>query len=88
MNSRISGLSLHAVMKLSLKTYVSHISHYIKLKVLYRLHYIFQVIFLDEQIASYLQTRGSVPLFWEQPGIQVCCYSDPNYNKEVSEQML
>ncbi|XP_052801700.1 synaptojanin-1-like [Mya arenaria] len=30
-----------------------------------------QVIFLDGLIASYLQTRGSVPLFWEQPGIQV-----------------
>ncbi|WAR02154.1 SYNJ1-like protein, partial [Mya arenaria] len=31
----------------------------------------FNVIFLDGLIASYLQTRGSVPLFWEQPGIQV-----------------
>ncbi|XP_069133360.1 synaptojanin-1-like isoform X2 [Argopecten irradians] len=30
-----------------------------------------QVIFLDEHISSYIQTRGSVPLFWEQPGIQV-----------------
>lgn len=30
-----------------------------------------QVIFLDNQITSYLQTRGSVPLFWEQPGVQV-----------------
>ncbi|KAL4225388.1 Synaptojanin-1 [Mactra antiquata] len=30
-----------------------------------------QVIFLEDQIASFLQTRGSVPLFWEQPGIQV-----------------
>ncbi|GFR78438.1 synaptojanin-1 [Elysia marginata] len=30
-----------------------------------------QVIFLDDQIASFVQTRGSVPLFWEQPGIQV-----------------
>ncbi|KAL5007601.1 hypothetical protein ScPMuIL_016407 [Solemya velum] len=30
-----------------------------------------QVIFLDDQISSFIQTRGSVPLFWEQPGIQV-----------------
>lgn len=30
-----------------------------------------QVIFLDNEITSYIQTRGSVPLFWEQPGVQV-----------------
>ncbi|XP_055376290.1 synaptojanin-1 [Condylostylus longicornis] len=30
-----------------------------------------QVIYLDNQITSFVQTRGSVPLFWEQPGIQV-----------------
>lgn len=30
-----------------------------------------QVLFLDDEVTSYLQTRGSVPLFWEQPGIQV-----------------
>ncbi|XP_043464476.1 synaptojanin-1 [Leptopilina heterotoma] len=30
-----------------------------------------QAIFLDNEVASYIQTRGSVPLFWEQPGIQV-----------------
>ncbi|XP_017880386.1 synaptojanin-1 isoform X1 [Ceratina calcarata] len=30
-----------------------------------------QVIYLDHEITSYVQTRGSVPLFWEQPGIQV-----------------
>ncbi|XP_022914943.1 synaptojanin-1 [Onthophagus taurus] len=30
-----------------------------------------QVIFLDNEVSSYLQTRGSVPLFWEQPGVQV-----------------
>ncbi|XP_064600325.1 synaptojanin-1-like [Liolophura sinensis] len=30
-----------------------------------------QVLFLDDQISSFIQTRGSVPLFWEQPGIQV-----------------
>ncbi|XP_018568714.1 synaptojanin-1 [Anoplophora glabripennis] len=30
-----------------------------------------QVIYLDNEVSSYLQTRGSVPLFWEQPGIQV-----------------
>lgn len=30
-----------------------------------------QVIYLDNELTSYLQTRGSVPLFWEQPGVQV-----------------
>ncbi|XP_012277310.1 synaptojanin-1 [Orussus abietinus] len=30
-----------------------------------------QAIFLDNEVTSFLQTRGSVPLFWEQPGIQV-----------------
>lgn len=30
-----------------------------------------QVIYVDQEITSYVQTRGSVPLFWEQPGVQV-----------------
>ncbi|XP_038622324.1 synaptojanin-1 [Tachyglossus aculeatus] len=30
-----------------------------------------QVIFLDDCIASFIQIRGSIPLFWEQPGLQV-----------------
>uniref|UniRef100_A0A6B2EEV7 phosphoinositide 5-phosphatase n=1 Tax=Phlebotomus kandelakii TaxID=1109342 RepID=A0A6B2EEV7_9DIPT len=30
-----------------------------------------QVIYLDTDVTSYVQTRGSVPLFWEQPGVQV-----------------
>lgn len=30
-----------------------------------------QVIYVDSDVTSYLQTRGSVPLFWEQPGVQV-----------------
>ncbi|XP_049298626.1 synaptojanin-1 [Anopheles funestus] len=30
-----------------------------------------QCIYLDNEITSYVQTRGSVPLFWEQPGVQV-----------------
>lgn len=30
-----------------------------------------QVIYSDTEVTSYLQTRGSVPLFWEQPGVQV-----------------
>lgn len=44
----------------------------------------FQVIVLDDMTTSYVQTRGSVPVFWEQPGLQVhyhllgfknyCCY--------------
>ncbi|GAB1864194.1 phosphoinositide 5-phosphatase [Camponotus japonicus] len=30
-----------------------------------------QVIYIDNEVTSYVQTRGSVPLFWEQPGVQV-----------------
>ncbi|KAF7992176.1 hypothetical protein HCN44_001501 [Aphidius gifuensis] len=30
-----------------------------------------QIIYLDNEVTSYIQTRGSVPLFWEQPGVQV-----------------
>lgn len=30
-----------------------------------------QAIYLDDIIVSHLQTRGSVPLFWEQTGVQV-----------------
>lgn len=30
-----------------------------------------QVIYLDNEVTSFIQTRGSVPLFWEQPGVQV-----------------
>jgi len=30
-----------------------------------------QILAVDNEISSLLQTRGSVPLFWEQPGVQV-----------------
>ncbi|XP_056415459.1 synaptojanin-1 isoform X6 [Hyla sarda] len=30
-----------------------------------------QVIYLDDYVSSFIQIRGSVPLFWEQPGLQV-----------------
>ncbi|NWQ74020.1 SYNJ2 protein, partial [Columbina picui] len=30
-----------------------------------------QTIYLDEDVSSFVQIRGSVPLFWEQPGLQV-----------------
>ncbi|ELK38274.1 Synaptojanin-1 [Myotis davidii] len=30
-----------------------------------------QVVYLDDSISSFIQIRGSVPLFWEQPGLQV-----------------
>ncbi|XP_054675112.1 synaptojanin-2 isoform X1 [Grus americana] len=30
-----------------------------------------QTIYLDDDISSFVQIRGSVPLFWEQPGLQV-----------------
>ncbi|XP_068187032.1 synaptojanin-1 isoform X2 [Antennarius striatus] len=29
-----------------------------------------QVIFMDDKVSSFIQIRGSIPLFWEQPGIQ------------------
>ena len=30
-----------------------------------------QVIYLGDETTSYVQVRGSVPLFWEQPGVNV-----------------
>lgn len=30
-----------------------------------------QLIWIDDEVCSFVQTRGSVPLFWEQPGFQV-----------------
>ncbi|NWX91263.1 SYNJ2 protein, partial [Nothoprocta pentlandii] len=30
-----------------------------------------QTIYLDDAVSSFVQIRGSVPLFWEQPGLQV-----------------
>lgn len=30
-----------------------------------------QTIYIDDGVSSFVQIRGSVPLFWEQPGLQV-----------------
>jgi len=30
-----------------------------------------QSIFMGEEVSSYVQIRGSVPLFWDQPGVNV-----------------
>ncbi|KAL9928488.1 synaptojanin isoform 1-T7 [Glossina fuscipes fuscipes] len=30
-----------------------------------------QAIYVDNDVTSFVQVRGSVPLFWEQPGVQV-----------------
>ena len=30
-----------------------------------------QAIYVDNNVASFVQVRGLVPLFWEQPGLQV-----------------
>lgn len=30
-----------------------------------------QILTTESEVSSFLQTRGSVPLFWEQPGVQV-----------------
>lgn len=35
------------------------------------LYFPYQVIYLDDSVSSFIQIRGSVPLFWEQPGLQV-----------------
>ncbi|CAB4027321.1 synaptojanin-1-like isoform X2, partial [Paramuricea clavata] len=53
-----------------------------------------QVIVLDDCVASFVQTRGSVPVFWEQPGIQVGSHkvklsrgfeaSSPSFEKHIS----
>lgn len=53
-----------------------------------------QIIYLDNEVSSYIQTRGSVPLFWEQPGIQVGShkikmsrgyeYSAPAFDRHMS----
>lgn len=32
-----------------------------------------QAVYLDSDVTSYVQTRGSVPLFWEQPGVNRQC---------------
>lgn len=52
-----------------------------------------QVIFLNQTILSYLIIRGSIPLFWEQPGVQVGSHkikmsrgseiSQPAYDKHM-----
>ncbi|XP_053566888.1 synaptojanin-2 [Bombina bombina] len=30
-----------------------------------------QTIYIDDDVSSFVQIRGSVPMFWEQPGLQV-----------------
>ena len=30
-----------------------------------------QAIFMGDEVTSFVQVRGSVPLFWEQPGVNV-----------------
>lgn len=40
-----------------------------------------QTIYMDDGVSSFVQIRGSVPLFWEQPGLQVG-------NKKVCARVL
>lgn len=52
-----------------------------------------QVIFINQIVLSYLIIRGSIPLFWEQPGIQIGSHrikmsrgseiSQPGYDKHM-----
>lgn len=39
---------------------------------------VLQTIYMDDGVSSFVQIRGSVPLFWEQPGLQV------GYRRSVS----
>ena len=34
-----------------------------------------QFVFMDDEVSSFVQLRGSVPLFWEQPGVNVSSLS-------------
>ncbi|XP_075219614.1 synaptojanin-1-like [Lycorma delicatula] len=53
-----------------------------------------QIIMLDNEETSYTQIRGSVPIFWEQPGVQVGSHkvkisrgseaSAPAFNKHIT----
>ena len=36
-----------------------------------------QMIVVGDEITSFVQVRGSVPLFWDQPGINVSSYLKP-----------
>lgn len=40
-----------------------------------------QVIFYQDRIMSFVQTRGSVPVFWSQPGVNV---SQTKHNHHIS----
>ena len=52
-----------------------------------------QVIFSDQDVSSYVLVRGSVPLFWEQPGVNVGSHkirmsrgseiSQPAFNRHI-----
>lgn len=33
--------------------------------------FIIQAIYIEDEVTSFVQIRGSVPMFWTQPGIQV-----------------
>ncbi|KAF8790383.1 synaptojanin-1-like [Argiope bruennichi] len=54
-----------------------------------------QVIYLENKVCSYVQIRGSVPLFWEQPGLQVGSHkvklsrgpeaSAPSYDRHLTQ---
>jgi hypothetical protein len=37
-----------------------------------------QIITRGDSYTSFMQVRGSVPLFWEQPGYNVCCVCHPS----------
>ena len=39
---------------------------------------------MGDEVSSYLQIRGSVPLFWDQPGINVRTFN----NRKIDFQIL
>ena len=37
---------------------------------------------MGDEVSSYLQIRGSVPLFWDQPGINVRTFNNRKFDLE------
>ncbi|XP_075059511.1 synaptojanin-2 isoform X2 [Mixophyes fleayi] len=60
--SRISGVRAGARFHIRGVDDDGHVSNFVETE---------QTIYVDDDVSSFVQIRGSVPLFWEQPGFQV-----------------
>ncbi|XP_063773725.1 synaptojanin-2 isoform X2 [Pseudophryne corroboree] len=60
--SRISGVRAGARFHIRGVDDDGHVSNFVETE---------QTIYVDDDVSSFVQIRGSVPLFWEQPGLQV-----------------